>query len=192
MPRAYLRVDPNIDQHPDPLGMVLLLCAGARQPERGRFKDRAVIVRAIGPARTKAMIGRQDVVQLTDTRWYLVGWDEWQEGDYTVGERMRRMRARRSKGVSPVTPSASPERNAVTTDASSSSPSGSTYSGDGDEISPPPQVGRRKDGTNPRAQGTNPRANGTSPRQEREAQKRGGADSLATILAKAAAAGRQS
>jgi hypothetical protein len=38
---------------------------------------------------------------------------------------------------------------------------------------PPPQVGRRKEGTNPRAVGTNPRANGTSPRQEREAQKRG-------------------
>jgi hypothetical protein len=38
---------------------------------------------------------------------------------------------------------------------------------------PPPPVGRRKDGTNPRALGTNPRANGSSPRQEREAQKRG-------------------
>ncbi len=38
---------------------------------------------------------------------------------------------------------------------------------------PPPQVGRRNDGTNPRAVGTNPRANGTSPRQEREALKRG-------------------
>lgn len=39
---------------------------------------------------------------------------------------------------------------------------------------PPPQVGRRKDGTNPRALGTNPRANGTSPRQVKTAEKRGG------------------
>ena len=37
---------------------------------------------------------------------------------------------------------------------------------------PPPPVGRRKDGTNPRAVGSNPRANGTSPRQEREGAKR--------------------
>jgi hypothetical protein len=37
---------------------------------------------------------------------------------------------------------------------------------------PPPQVGKRENGTNPRALGTNPRANGTSPRQERESVKR--------------------
>lgn len=189
MPRAYLRVDPNIDQHPDPLGMVLLLCAGARQPERGRFKDRSVVVRAIGPARAKAMIGRGDVVQLADSRWYMVGWDEWQEGDYTVGERMRRMRARRSKAVAPDTTPPSPDRNAVTTDASSSSPSDSLI-GDGDDFSPPPQVGLRKNGTNPRAKGTNPRSKGTSPRQERDRLKHGGAETLASILARANEAGR--
>ena len=55
--------------------------------------------------------------------------------------------------------------------------------------SPPPQVGSRKDGANPRALGTNPRANGHSPRQEREAQKRGGLQSLNDILAKAALVG---
>jgi hypothetical protein len=38
--------------------------------------------------------------------------------------------------------------------------------------SPPPPVGRRKNGTNPRSTGTNPRATGTSPRQERESRKR--------------------
>lgn len=42
------------------------------------------------------------------------------------------------------------------------------------QSSPPPSqaMGRRKDGTNPRAIGTNPRANGTSPRQERDREKR--------------------
>lgn len=39
-------------------------------------------------------------------------------------------------------------------------------------VSPPPPVGKRSDGTNPRALGTNPRANGTAPRQERERVKR--------------------
>lgn len=69
------------------------------------------------------------------------------------------------------------------------------------EESPPPPAkrGRRKDGTNPRAVGESPRQNGhaprdlqASPRQQRAAEKRGGAESLATILAKVAEAGRPS
>lgn len=40
------------------------------------------------------------------------------------------------------------------------------------QFSPPPQKGRRMNGTNPRATGANPRAQGTSPRQEREREKR--------------------
>ena len=53
--------------------------------------------------------------------------------------------------------------------------------------SPPPQVGRRKDGTNPRALGTNPRANGTSPRQERDREKRSPMpESVHDILTRAA------
>lgn len=198
MPRAYLRVDPNIDQHPDPLGMIQLLCAAARQPERGRFRDRTVAVRALGPARAKALIARSDLVQLDDGRWYVEGWDEWQEGDYTVAERMRRMRAkrasRRSQGVTHATAPPSPARNDVTTDAVAVGTDSlvSTSVGDGGEISPPPaKLGRRKSGTNPRAQGTNPRAVGTSPRQQRETDKRGGMpQSVSDLLARAAAAGR--
>jgi hypothetical protein len=181
MPRAYLRIDPNLDQHPDPLAMVLLLCAGARQAERGRFKDRAVIVRAIGPAKTKALSVRQDIVQLPDGRWYIEGWDEWQEGDHTVAERMQRMRARRAlrrrTDVAPATRPALHDRNDVTTDAGIERTLGSSLSGvgDGDEDFPAPTaVGRRSDGTNPRALGTNPRSLGQSPRQERAAAKRGG------------------
>lgn len=37
---------------------------------------------------------------------------------------------------------------------------------------PPPQVGRRNNGTNPRATGDNPRSKGTSPRQKLAAEKR--------------------
>ena len=183
MPRAYLRIDPNIDQTVGDLeGFVRLLCSAARQPERGRFRDRAVLERAVGRAKVAKMIARGDVSALEDGRLYVQGWDEWQEGDLTVGERMKRMRARRKRStVSRVTPPASPDRNGVTTDAVAKGLEGVSEASAA-EVSPPPQAGRRKDGTNPRALGTNPRANGTSPRQERQAQKKGGLESIHAIL----------
>jgi len=69
-----------------------------------------------------------------------------------------------------------------------------------DEIPPPPTSGgRRKDRTNARATGASPRQNGhaprdegASPRQQRQAEKRGGLDSLQSILNKAAAVGHDS
>lgn len=191
MPRAYLRLDPNIDQtHPDLNGFVRLMCAAARQTERGRFRNLAQVQALFGKSRTRQMLDRDDLVTLPDGRLYVEGWDEWQEGDHTVAERMKRMRARRtskrSKTVSPVTVPPSPERIGVTTDAVAKEVVGIV--GVGDDVSPPPQAGRRDEGTNPRALGTNPRANGTSPRQEREKQKRG-PSSLSEILRKAAAAG---
>jgi len=118
MPRAYLRVDPNLDQHPDPLGMLLLLCAAHRQPDRGRFRERGILDRTLGRRRVTAMLRRGDLCTVDDGRFYVPGWDEWQEGDLTVAERMKRMRARRlSDGlnVSLVTDPASPSRNDVTT-----------------------------------------------------------------------------
>lgn len=94
LPRAYLRMSPNLDQHPDPEGMVLLLCAANRQPQRGRFRDKATLSRALGTARLKRFLDRGDVVQVVGG-WYVEGWDEWQEGDLTVGERQARIRDRR-------------------------------------------------------------------------------------------------
>lgn len=151
MPRAYLRVDPNIDQHPDPTGMIMLLCAAARQPERGHFKDRSIIVRAIGNARTKALTARGDVAQLPDGRWYVQGWDEWQEGDFTVTERMRRMRARRRN--SGVTPHTLVTERGVTTDAVDVPiEERSSSNGVGDDNPPNPRQagGLRSNGTSPR------------------------------------------
>lgn len=95
LPRAYLRMSPNLDQHPDPEGMVLLLCAAHRQPQRGRFRDRSVMSRALGSARLKRFLARGDVVAIGGGGWMVEGWDEWQEGDLTVGERQRRIRDRR-------------------------------------------------------------------------------------------------
>lgn len=97
LPRAYLRLDPNIDQtHPDIGAFIRLLCAAARQPDRGRFRDLAHLQALFGKHRVHQMIARRDVEALPDGRYYVPGWDEWQEGDLTVGERMKRMRARRN------------------------------------------------------------------------------------------------
>lgn len=176
MPRAYLRLDPNIDQtHPDLNGFVRLMCAAARQTERGRFRNIAQVQALFGKNRTRDMMIREDIVPLPDGRVYVEGWDEWQEGDHTVAERMKRMRARRtakrSRTVSPVTVPPSPARSGVTTDAVAKESVGAR--GGSDDDSPPPQAGRRADKTNPRSLGTNLRANGTSPRQIREQRKRG-------------------
>jgi hypothetical protein len=101
LPKVYLRIDPNIDQHPDPEGMLLLICAANRQPHRGRFVDVAIIERCLGRERAKRFLSPRrpgktpDVVQLEDRTFYVDGWDEWQEGDLTVGDRVRRLRARR-------------------------------------------------------------------------------------------------
>ena len=203
LPRAYLRIDPNIDQHPDPLSMIRAMCAAARQPMRGRFRDPRILERTVGRRQYRDMVQRGDVVPAEPGPGvYLEGWDEWQEGDWTVAERMRRMRARRTSkrraGVSPVTVPPSRDRNDVTTDAVVESEIPLVGVGVGDFPPPPAERGRRKDKTNPRAVGTAPRQNGhaprqtgTSTRQQRDAEKRGGVPtSVASILARAAAEGR--
>lgn len=164
MPRAYLRIDPNLDlTQADPGAFIRLLCAAARQPDRGRFRDLALLQRAVGRARASVFLSRRDVVRLEDGRYYVEGWDEWQEGDWTVSERMRRMRHRRALRNAGVTPAPSPDRNSdtlaptlsVTTDAvsSTSTVEGTSHGdGDGEAPIPPPSGG------SPRANGTNPRA----------------------------------
>jgi hypothetical protein len=110
LPKAYLRMSPNLDQHPDPLGMVLAMCAAGRQTDRGRFESRAVLERILGRRRTRAMLERHDLVVLPDGRLYLDGWDEWQEGDITVGERMRRLRSKPSQRRHHAVTQPSPDR----------------------------------------------------------------------------------
>ncbi len=114
LPRIYLRMSPNLDMHPDPAGMVLLLCAANRQPVRGRFRDRETLQRILGRARFKRLLGRHDLVVLEDGRYYVDGWDEWQEGDLTVADRQRRIRDKRVTESQPgngnVTPTPLPKR----------------------------------------------------------------------------------
>lgn len=189
-PKAYLRMSPNLDQHPDPLAMVKAMCAANRQPERGLFREAVVLERAVGRKAYKAMVQRGDIKPADPAPGIiLAGWDDWQEGDLTVAERMRRMRAKKKdRKRDRVTPPASPDRNAVTTTATSST-SSLVPETVGVDDSPPPPAGRRKNGTNPRAQGTNPRATGSSPRQVRKAEK-SGPTGLGAVLRRAAEIGR--
>lgn len=101
LPKAYLRLDPNIDEtHPEWQWLVLLLLKANRQPVRGRFKDQVVLERALeGPERFARFAARQDILEAEDGSWYVAGWDDWQEGDLEVGERMARLRAKREAAV---------------------------------------------------------------------------------------------
>lgn len=161
LPRAYLRIDPNIDQVYPELRktFVGLLCAAHRQPERGRFRDRALVEALCGKAFVKQAYTRGDLTDLEDGRPYVTGWDEWQEGDLTVAERMRRVRDRREKKRDRVTKTASHASNDVTTDAVPKDSVGSS-AGVGVGDSPPTPAAKR--------QGL--RGSGTSPRELAKAE----------------------
>lgn len=105
--RAYHRVDPLMDERkghytPAQLGSFLKvqLLAG-RQSQRGRFRSVAAL-RSMLPAsyvrHVDFLIQEGDLVLCTDGRVYVDGWDEWQEGDLTVRDRMAALRNRRRNG----------------------------------------------------------------------------------------------
>jgi DnaA-like protein len=97
-PKAYLRLDPDIDMtHPDVASFVKLLCAANRQPRRGHFKDFRLIENALGRGPARRLKDRGDIVQEQAGTWHVQGWELWQEGDITVGERMRALRERRRR-----------------------------------------------------------------------------------------------
>src|SRR3990170_5511927 len=105
LPKAYLRIDPNIDQtRPDLAAYVRLMCAANRQPRRGRFKSLDLIAAIVGRAAAKRYVASGDLILDADGRYYLDGWDPWQEGDLTVGDRVRRLRGRRNPSVSAALP----------------------------------------------------------------------------------------
>lgn len=152
LPRAYLRIDPNVDQvYPELRNtFVGLLCSGHRQPERGRYRDRALVEALHSRPFVRRCFDRGDLVLLTDGRVYIDGWDEWQEGDLTVAERMRRMRDRRRRKRNGVTEGASPSSSGVTTDAVSKVNGSLSGVSDSDTPQPPTRGGRRSEGTSPR------------------------------------------
>jgi hypothetical protein len=179
MARAYLRLDPGyfdrkaIEQKYPPGAVAALigaLCHAEHQPQRGRFRDTRVLKALLGPYAKwiPFLIERRDLVVKKGVL-YVDGWDEWQEGDWKVGERVKRIRnrAKATEAGGDVTPDVTPDVTVDVTVGNESPDSvGTVYNlsdggrqsvidgaGGGDSPQPPASGGRRS------------RANGTSPRQ---------------------------
>jgi hypothetical protein len=175
MSRAYLRLDPAffdrkvIEQKYPPgaaIALIGALCHAEHQPQRGRFRDVRVLKALLGPLAKwiPFLIEHRDLVNKKG-ELYVDGWDEWQEGDWKVGERVRRIRSRQ-KGLAAdaaVTVAVTPDVTvAVTPDVtvetvynlSDGRRQSVIDSGGGkrsDTPQPPASGGRRALGTNPRA-----------------------------------------
>lgn len=104
MTRAYIRLDPAFDEHkyeyPDGAYAALVgtLCLAELQPERGRFRSVDYLRRLLGKRGrwVNYLLEHQDVIEMPDGRAYVDGWDQWQEGDWKVTERVHRIRTRRN------------------------------------------------------------------------------------------------
>ena len=126
--RAYLRLDPNATdrkaEYPDGAFRAFFeaLCHAEQQPQRGRFRNRKLLA-VLLERRAKwipYLIEHGDLVETKSGKLYVDGWDEWQEGDVTVSERMRRLRSRQ-RGVTPTdTPTVTPDVTPPTVTAPSS------------------------------------------------------------------------
>lgn len=100
--RAYLRLDPGFDEHKEsyPDGpyaaLITVFCLAESQPERGRFRN-ARFLRALMGRRGRHLpylIEHGDIVEIEGGRLYVDGWDEWQEGDWKVQERLAKINGR--------------------------------------------------------------------------------------------------
>lgn len=109
MTRAYLRLDPLYDEnkahYPDGpyAALVATICLAESQPERGRFRSERFLQALLDKRgrHVRFLLEHDDLKLLPDGRVYVVGWDEWQEGDWKVTERVARIRARRNGEVTP-------------------------------------------------------------------------------------------
>lgn len=133
MGRAYLRVDPAlferkvIQQEYPPLAYAAfsaILCLADSQPVRGRFRDERLMRALLGPLsrQTAFLMEKGDVILAKKHRecgncpsghgsagqLYVDGWDEWQEGDWQVKERMARVRGKKRNGSD--APGSNPDR----------------------------------------------------------------------------------
>lgn len=103
MPRAYLRLDPSFDErkeaYPDGpyAALIATFCLAEHQPQRGRFRSREYLARLLGKRgrHVPYLLEHGDIVAQPDGRIYVEGWDEWQEGDWKVAERVARIRERK-------------------------------------------------------------------------------------------------
>lgn len=114
MSRAYVRLDPAfferkaIDQAYPPGAVAALvgcICLGEAQPTRGTFRDERLLRALLGPVGkwVKYLLDQGDLVHRNDGRLYIDGWEEWQEGDWQVKERVARIRNRKRANSTPAT-----------------------------------------------------------------------------------------
>lgn len=122
MSRAYLRYSPKtfhdkvvVDGYPPAAFAAFnaVLCLAEEQPERGRFRSERLLrllldepeegVRLGWGKWVRYLIDHGDLVK-QDGRLYVAGWDEWQEGDFTVAERVARLRKKRRDDNGAATP----------------------------------------------------------------------------------------
>jgi 5-methylcytosine-specific restriction endonuclease McrA len=101
--RAYLRLDPHLAdkkaEYPDGAhrAFVDTLCFAEHQPMRGRFRNQKLLA-VLLEKRARwipYLIEHGDLVPMPDGKLYVDGWDEWQEGDWKVHERVSMIRHRR-------------------------------------------------------------------------------------------------
>lgn len=105
--KAYLRIDPLLDERkshytPAQLGaFIKVLALASRQMHRGRFRSQKALVGALPVAYGRLvqfLVDQGDLVQQADGSLYFDHYDDWQEGDLTVRERMARLRNRHRNG----------------------------------------------------------------------------------------------
>lgn len=127
--RAYLRLDPQFadmkSSYPDGAfrAYVEVLCWAEQQHPRGVFRSRKLLA-VLLEKRARwipYLLEQADLDEMPTGQLVVVGWTEWQEGDWKVHERIARIRnrerrVRTPKTVTPVTPPTVTDDTAATVD----------------------------------------------------------------------------
>lgn len=122
MSRAYIRFSPKtfhekvvVDGYPPGAfaAFAAVLCMAEEQPERGRFRSERLLRLLLDEPEegvhvgwgkwVKYLLEHGDLVKQDRGVLYVVGWDEWQEGDFTVAERVARLRKKRKDATAAAT-----------------------------------------------------------------------------------------
>lgn len=101
--RAYLRLDPNFADrkadYPDGAHRAYIdtLCFAEQQEPRGRFRSRKLLA-VLLEKRARwitYLVQHGDLIETPTGQLVVDGWEEWQEGDWKVHERVQRIRNRK-------------------------------------------------------------------------------------------------